>query len=154
MIRVRDAGHGDEAFVVGLVPRFVEHAAADAHSADEVIAGTTRVLREALAAARDGELFWIAEDEDLGRVGFVYATTERDFFTREPYVHVSEIVVAPSGKGVGAALMAAIEDYARERDYRFVSLNVVDENVAAQRFYERRGFTIGHLHYVKKLLSG
>ncbi|HEV3087717.1 MAG TPA: hypothetical protein VGX96_10880, partial [Candidatus Elarobacter sp.] len=72
---VREAGAGDEAFVVGLVPRFVEHGAADGHSPETVIEGTARVLREALRERRPGELLLIAEDEHGERAGFVYAVT-------------------------------------------------------------------------------
>ena len=57
---VRPARPDDEPFVVGLVPRFVEHGAADGHTPDEVIAGTARVLGAALRAPRAGELFLIA----------------------------------------------------------------------------------------------
>ena len=32
MLRLREAGPADEAFVAGLVPRFVEHGAADGHA--------------------------------------------------------------------------------------------------------------------------
>jgi len=44
-----------------------------------------------------------------------------------------------------------VERWARERGYRIISLNVVDANTPAQRFYERRGFAVGHRHYVKRL---
>jgi GNAT superfamily N-acetyltransferase len=148
---VREAGAGDEAFVVGLVPRFVEHGAADGHSPETVIEGTARVLREALRERRPGELLLIAEDEHGERAGFVYAVTARDFFTGEDYAHVSEIAVARSGGGAGAALMDAVDSWARERGFPMVSLNVVEENVAAQRFYERLGYAPGHRHYVKRL---
>ncbi len=152
-MRIRPAEPDDEAFVVGLVPRFVEHGAADGHTPDEVIEGTSRVMREALRAPREGEVFLVAENADGARAGFVYATTERDFFTSEPYLHVSEIAVARSGEGAGATMMAAIEDLARKRGFRFVTLNVVEENRPAQRFYERIGFGPGHRHYVKRLPS-
>ncbi|HTW82989.1 MAG TPA: GNAT family N-acetyltransferase [Candidatus Sulfotelmatobacter sp.] len=148
---IRPARPDDETFVVELVPRFVEHGAADGHTPDEVIVGTARVMRRALVAPREGELFLIAQEADGTRAGFLYAITERDFFTAEPYVHVSEIAVARSGAGVGAALMAAVEAWARERGSRFISLNVVEENRAAQRFYERRGYGPGHRHYVRRL---
>jgi GNAT superfamily N-acetyltransferase len=147
----REAHAGDEAFVVGLVPRFVEHGVAGGHTREEVIDGTARVLREALLQPGDGEVFLIAEADGGERAGFVYAVTRRDFFTGERYAHVSEIAVARSGAGIGAELMAAIERWARDRGYPMVSLNVVDENGAAQRFYERRGYEIGHHHYVKRL---
>jgi ribosomal protein S18 acetylase RimI-like enzyme len=151
MTRVRDASAADEGFVAALVPRFVEHGAADGHTRDEVIGGTRRVLREALRAPAPGDVFLIAEDDAGERAGFVYAVTERDFFTGEPYLHVSEIATARSGDGTGALLMSAVETRARERGYRFVTLNVVGENAAAQRFYERRGYALGHHHLVKRL---
>jgi ribosomal protein S18 acetylase RimI-like enzyme len=151
MTRVREAHPGDGAFVGELVPRFVEHGAADGHTREEVIDGTRRVLSEALHGARRDDVFLIAEDEHGECTGFVYAVTEADFFTGEPYLHVSEIATVRSGDGVGAALMDAAETRARERGYRFVTLNVVDENAAARRFYERHGYTIGHHHFVKRL---
>jgi diamine N-acetyltransferase len=85
------------------------------------------------------ELFLIAEDDAGAPVGFAYAVTGSDFFTGEPYLHVSEIATVRRGGGVGAVLMDAVEARARERGYRFVTLNVVDENAAGRRFYERHG---------------
>lgn len=149
--RVRPARAADEAFVTGLVPRFIEHGVAGGHTRDEVIAGTAQVLRDALAFPREGELLLIAQDEGGAPAGFVYAVTHRDFFTGESYVHVSEIAAARSGAGVGALLMDAVEAWARDRGCRLVTLNVVDENVPAQRFYERRGYGLGHRHYVKRI---
>jgi len=150
VISLREARADDEAFIVGLVPRFVEHGAADGHTPETVIEGTSRVLREALHAPQRGDVILIAEDEHGEPAGFVYAVTHRDFFTGEPYAHVSEIAAARSGAGIGAELMNAIEVWSRERGDRMVTLNVVDENAAARRFYERRGYTIGHHHYVKR----
>ncbi len=148
---IREARPADEEFILALVPRFVEHGAADGHSPDEVIAGTRRVLREALRARRDGERILIAEEDDGERAGFVYVVTERDFFTDEPYAHVSEIATVRSGGGAGARLMASVEAWAGRRGYRFVTLNVVEENRAAQRFYDRQGYAPGHRHLVKRL---
>ncbi len=74
-----------------------------------------------------------------------------DFFTRERHAHISEIAVARSGEGIGTALMDAVEAWARERGDRMLSLNVHAENAAAQRLYRRRGFGVGHVHFVKRL---
>ena len=147
---VRAARADDEAAILALVPRFVEHGAADGHTRDEVIDGTRRVLREALHAHREDELIFVAEDDGTW-AGFVYAVTERDFFTGEPYAHVSEIATVRSGGGAGARLMQAVEEWADARGYRFVTLNVVEENQPAQRFYARRGYAPGHRHLVKRL---
>jgi GNAT superfamily N-acetyltransferase len=143
-MKLRAARPDDAAFVTGLVPRFVEHGVAGGHSRDEVVRGTERVLRDALAHAAADELFLIAEDERAEPAGFVYAVTHDDFFTGEPYAHVSEIATVRSGDGVGTALMEAVERWARERGYRIVTLNVIEENTKAARFYERLAY--GH-HY-------
>jgi GNAT superfamily N-acetyltransferase len=148
---LRDARAADVDFVVGLVPRFVENGIAGGHTRDEVIEGTSRVLREALQHPQRGDVFLIAEEEGGEPAGFVYAVTHRDFFTGERYAHVSEIAAARSGAGVGGELMDAVERWSREHGYRMVTLNVVDDNTPAQHFYERRGYALGHRHYVKRL---
>jgi GNAT superfamily N-acetyltransferase len=148
---VREAQEDDEEFILGLVPRFVENGVAGGHTRDEVIVGTSRVLRASLRARLPDEVFFIAEDARGERLGFAYVVTESDFFTGEDYAHVSEIAVARSGEGAGAALMDAADRWSRERGHRLMTLNVVDTNVDAQRFYERRGFAIAHRHYAKRL---
>lgn len=147
---IREARAGDEEFIVALVPRFVENGVAGGHTRDEVIDGTARVLREALRARLPGEVFFVAEDERGEPAGFAYVVCERDFFTAEEYAHVSEIAVARSGTGAGAALMDAAEAWSRARGHRLMTLNVVETNVDAARFYARRGFAVAHHHYAKR----
>ena len=148
---VREARDDDEDFIVALVPRFVENGVAGGHTRDEVIEGTARVLRAALRARLPQEVFFVAEADDGERLGFAYVVTERDFFTDEEYAHVSEIATTRSGEGAGGALMDAADRWSRSRGHRIMTLNVVDTNVDAQRFYERRGFSIAHRHYAKRL---
>jgi len=150
-VTVREARLEDEELILALVPRFVEHGVAGGHTVAEVIDGTRAVLREALRARRPGEAMLIAEDAGGAGAGFAYVVTERDFFTREPYAHVSEIATVRSGDGAGTRLMEAVETWARERGYRIITLNVVEENAGAQRFYARRGYGPGHRHLVKRL---
>lgn len=150
-MKLRAARPADAAFVAGLVPRFVEHGVAGGHSRDEVVSGTERVLRDALAHPAEDELFLIADDEHAAPAGFVYAVTHDDFFTGEPYAHVSEIATVTSGGGVGTALMEAVEQWARERGYRIVTLNVIEENAKAARFYERLAYGPHYRQLIKRL---
>lgn len=148
---IRPARPDDADFVASLVPRFVEHGVPGGHSSEDVIAGTERVLRSALDHAADDEFFAIAQDVAGERAGFAYAVTHRDFFTGEPYAHVSEIATVASGAGVGTALMEAVESWARERGYRLVTLNVVEENTPAARFYRRLAYGSHHRQLIKRL---
>jgi GNAT superfamily N-acetyltransferase len=149
-MRLRAAQRDDAAFVAALVPRFFEQGIPGGHTRDEVVAGTEHVLRDALARPAADELFLIADEDNGEPAGFVYAVTHRDFFTGESYAHVSEIAVARSGTGVGHALMGAVETWARERGYRMVTLNVIEENVDARRFYERLDYNPHHRQLIKR----
>ncbi|GAA4167158.1 GNAT family N-acetyltransferase [Gryllotalpicola koreensis] len=61
---------------------------------------------------------------------------------RRPTAELSKIYVAPEhhGAGVAAALMAAAIDAAAERGAASVWLGTHQENLRAQRFYEKSGF--------------
>ena len=53
MMLLRDAHAGDEAFVSGLAPRFVEHGAADGHTPPEVIEGRAACCARRCGRARN-----------------------------------------------------------------------------------------------------
>ncbi|HEX7037880.1 MAG TPA: GNAT family N-acetyltransferase [Pseudomonadales bacterium] len=57
-------------------------------------------------------------------------------------VHLYQMWVAPEhrGRGIGAALLARVVDWARERGARRVALAVTCGNSPARRLYERAGF--------------
>jgi GNAT superfamily N-acetyltransferase len=150
-MRLRTARIDDAAFVTALVPRFFEHGIPGGHTRGEVVAGTERALREALAQPATDELFLIADDDNGAPVGFVYAVTHRDFFTGERYAHVSEVAAARSGVGVGGALMDAVERWAHACGYRMVTLNVIEENAGARQFYERLDYRPHHRQLIKRL---
>lgn len=44
------------------------------------------------------------------------------------------------GRGIGSALLAASEEWAREKGLEYIELNVLEANSAAWRLYERNGF--------------
>jgi GNAT superfamily N-acetyltransferase len=66
----------------------------------------------------------------------------RHLLITEPFVELEELVVdeAVRGAGAGAMLLAAVEAWARERDFSSVRVrsNVLRER--AQRFYQRKGY--------------
>ena len=63
------------------------------------------------------------------------------------------IVVAPGwrDRGIGTALMAAAEQWARDRGARRMILDVIAANVDARRFYERLGYEVYSLQMRRDL---
>lgn len=63
-------------------------------------------------------------------------------FMARPLLNVHDLAVLPDcrGKGVGAALLRAVERTAAERGCAKVTLEVGDRNLRARTLYEREGF--------------
>ena len=82
-------------------------------------------------------------------------------FTARPLVNVHDLAVVPPhrGRGIGRALLAAVEAGARERGCCKLTLEVGESNGRARRVYEGAGFAQalageaagGALFYAKKL---
>jgi GNAT superfamily N-acetyltransferase len=60
-----------------------------------------------------------------------------------PVCLVDELYVAPEarGRGIGSALLAAVESFTRERGGGLVEIAVDGADADARRFYERHGYT-------------
>jgi L-amino acid N-acyltransferase YncA len=80
------------------------------------------------------------------------------FSPRAAYDHVADISVYVAregrGRGVGRALMAALEDRARSAGYHKLVLGVFPTNAAAVRLYEARGFATVGTYHEQGLLDG
>jgi GNAT superfamily N-acetyltransferase len=60
-----------------------------------------------------------------------------------PIVLVDELYVAPKarGRGLGSALLVAVESFTRERGGQLIEIAVDGADTDAHRFYERHGYT-------------
>lgn len=55
------------------------------------------------------------------------------------------------GQGIGKALMAWIENWARERGITFAVLDAYSHNTASHKFYHREGYIIKGYHFTKEI---
>ena len=118
-----------------------------------MIATDTQVLTERLSTQAPGVAIFIAEDETAASLGFIHLITATDYYTRERHGHIADIVVAGEGegRGVGRALMAKGEEWARGQGYRWLTLNVFVKNLHAREVYKRLGYGEDIMSYVKEL---
>ncbi|MGD9804156.1 MAG: GNAT family N-acetyltransferase [Hyphomicrobiaceae bacterium] len=67
---------------------------------------------------------------------------------RDDLAVIWDIRVAPDlrGRGIGSALIAAAEAWAKTQAYRQIKVETQNINVAACQFYARRNYTLGAIH--------
>ena len=152
-VSVRPARDEDGEFILALVPRLMEFGPPPWYDAAEMVATDLETIGRVLKETPAGAAVFVAEDDAGARLGFIHLNSTVDYFTREEVGHVSDVVVAPGGegRGVGRALMAAGEEWARGRGYRLLTLNAFSRNTRARRLYERLGYGEDMVKYVKEL---
>jgi GNAT superfamily N-acetyltransferase len=150
---VRQAGTGDRNFILSLVPELLAFGPPRWRDRKGMVATDARVIDAALDGRLEGSTILVAEDAQHVRLGFIHMTAERDYYLQHDCGHVADVVVAPAarGRGVGRALMAAGEQWARDRGYPLLTLNVFVANRRPQAFYEELGFNAETIRYIKPL---
>ena len=153
-LSIRSARHDDETFLLSLLPRLADFPLPEWRTAGEIAQGDCPILLEALHGRIEHAAILVAELSPGGeRAGYVFATTKHDYFTRAAHAHVEVIAVTPEAerRGVARALMDAIEEWARRRGYRQVTLNVFDRNTRAKALYDSLGYDVETVHFRKAL---
>ena len=92
---------------------------------------------------------FVAEADD-GRIAGWAHVVARNFLESEPYAELAGLVVAATARrsGVGRALVAAVEDWAKGRGFRELRVRSNVKRVEARPFYEGQGFVITKSQYV------
>jgi GNAT superfamily N-acetyltransferase len=149
--RIRRATADDEAALLAMARRMADFAVPRWRTPAQIIEADGRdVVRAAIAGEPDQDVF-VAE-VDGAPAGCLYVHPAQDFFGRR-HAHISVIATtaAAEGTGVGRALVAHAEAWARERGLSLLTLNVFAANSRARRFYERAGFDVEMVRYAKEL---
>ncbi len=153
VLRIRAADAGDDGFILSLVGRFVDFDLPAWRKRADCAAGIRRDLKKALDEPPPGEALFVAEDERGERVGFLRLQRTRDFFSGKPNCHISDLAVAPGrdGHGIGRALLAHAQTWARKQRCRLLTLAVFPGNARARALYERAGFAPDLLRLAKPI---
>lgn len=141
----------DDEFILALVPRFVDFTLPDWRRRHECIEGIRQDLLKHLEDQPANSYLFVAEDSDGERVGFIHLQRTADFFTGRSNCHISDLAVAPhhEGKGVGGALLAHAEQWARDHHCHMVTLAVFPGNQRARELYEANGYATDLLRLAK-----
>ena len=105
---------------------------------------------ERLRAA--GDEAFVAEADGVV-IGLATAHTRVVLHSAQPVAQLTALVVPPEarGRGVGRALVARVEQWARERGAERLVVTTALHRAEAPRFYERLGFEHTGRRYVRPL---
>lgn len=156
--QIRPATAADADFIRELTPRF---AGAGTPSWRDPARMATFVLRAigeiaelvAADAVSPREAVLIATGDGGIPLGFIHLRPDLSVFTREWQGYVNALGVAgmSEGRGVGRALLAAGEGWAREQGFRHLALDTFGDNTHARAVYAHLGFAEETLKLVKAL---
>ncbi len=141
----------DDEFILEQASRFVDFPLPPWRKRHECIDGIRKDLARHLDEQPANSFLFVAEEGDGERVGFMHLQKTQDFFTGRTNCHVSDLAVAKpyEGRGVGKALLAHAETWAREHRCALLTLGVFPGNERARALYEREGFTTDLLRLAK-----
>lgn len=151
-MRVRVAIEDDAPAILALTERLADFPLPPGRTAREIAMADHPILQEQLQNPRDDVLFLVAEDDGVV-LGTAFANTRRDYFTQVELAYVEVLAVAErvAGKGIGRALMEAVEEWARRRGYRRIELSVFVPNTRARGLYEHLGYREEILRCIKQI---
>ncbi|HYJ63316.1 MAG TPA: GNAT family N-acetyltransferase [Parafilimonas sp.] len=154
-MRIRKAMPEDALFIAQHAHCMLDFKLPDwrANEKDIMVKADINHLTKALQASDGNDAMFIAEDESNKPLGFVRVNMQTDYFTGEEHAHVNDIVVTKDaeGKGAGKLLLTKADEWAKEKNARWITLNVFDENFRARKVYEKAGYKIEWIKYLKIL---
>ena len=114
----------------------------------EPIPGRLQSLRQ-----NDGEA--IVADNETGLLGVATMQMVWTLIEDGPRAMLSTLVIREDtrGQGIGRALVAAVESWARERGAARIMVNTALYRAGAHAFYERLGFEFTGRRYVKPIAT-
>ena len=139
---IRPITPSDHTFILGLANRFTDFPLPPGRPRQVVEAGILRDLARHVEERPANSFFFILEEDDGTRAGFIHLLVMEDFFSGGRNCHVSDLAVAQGHEGRGHArrLLVFAEEFGREQRCERLTLAVFPGNERARKLYETAGW--------------
>jgi ribosomal protein S18 acetylase RimI-like enzyme len=155
MITIRKASSADADFIASHAHRLLDFSLPGwrIKEKDKMIQADVQHITKALLKDDPDDCVFIAIDAFNKACGFIRVVLQTDYYTGERTAHVNDIVVTAEaeGQGAGKALLQKADEWARANNTRWITLNVFEDNKRARTVYEKSGYKIEWIKYLKQL---
>ena len=139
-VGVRSVSPADRSALLALAPRLTEGVAAWRDSA-AVTSAVRGWVEDSLDHAEDRNHAVLVAEDDGTVVGFCSLAVETHWSgSRDVYISALAVDSTREGRGIGRALVAAAQDFARARGVTQLTLLTGAANARARAFYGQLGF--------------
>jgi len=135
-IKVRPATLDDKEFIISLLPRLIEFGPSSWRDGAQMTEVDARILSDKLIKEPEGTAVFIAQDIKKNSLGFIHIQPGADYYINEKHAHISDLIVAPAGKGQGIGNMRIekAEEWSRSQGFHWLTLSVFAQNLRAREF--------------------
>ncbi len=151
---IRTAESADLDAILKLMPRLAEGIPeGNPRTEQQIIGGDVELLKKWAKGDGEGLVFVAVDSASDGVAGFGFARMREELLSHEPSVHLEALVVRSDagGNGLGGLLIDAIEQEAKEKGAKSMSLHVFSRNAEARGLYRRKGFEEELIRCIKHL---
>jgi ribosomal protein S18 acetylase RimI-like enzyme len=149
---IRRANADDAPAILALAPRLVAFGPPPWREPAAMTETDRDVIAQAIRSTAEDPTVFVA---DVGGTiaGFIHVRSLEDYYRRRRHGHVADIVVAEDyqGQGIATALLAKAEDWSRAQGYDWMTLGVFEQNIRAEKLYEKLGFRRDVIRLLKPL---
>ena len=151
--QVRQAVGDDGEAILALMPRLASFDVPKSRNPVDLWRSDAAMFQRWLDGEAPECFVHVAEDDAQKVIGFTLTSLRPELLSHEPSAHLEAIAVGEDaeGLGVGQALLAAVEDEARAKGAKTITLHVFAVNTRARDFYEKSGYNGELLRYIKAL---
>lgn len=152
-MHIRPYKETDKDFIVSLSIRFTEFKLMGWRDPQRMEESQLRIAQESLEDPTPDTEIFVAEDETGELFGFLEVKPHKDYLSGIEQGNIVAIAVSPhgEGKGVGKRLMEKAEDWAHQKGYHQIILNVFAKNDRAVNFYKYLKYETEVLKMVKEI---
>lgn len=152
-MHIRTFRESDKPFIVGLAVRVMDFELMSWRDPHKMEEAQLRIAQESIENLSPGTEIFVAEDEQGELLGFLEVEPHYDKLNATEQGSIVAIAVSQKGEGqgVGKGLMAKAEEWAKEKGYRQLILQVFHNNQRALRFYKQLHYEVEVVKMVKEL---